>query len=465
MVRKVFLMAVLLSVVLTITAGGRKHSAEAQKAVKILKGLSAGDKSEAVNVLKAAAANDSDAVAMNALGIAYMYGIGVDTDSASAARYLQQAADRRLVDAFHNLGMMYKDGHAGVSQDFRKACHYFKQGADLHYVMCVYDLGFMRYKGLGCRQDYADAVRLFREGADADHSPCLYMLGLCYRNGYGVEQDTVRARYYLDRSAQLGYRAAIDELQQVYPENSLRERCDSLKAPSRMPSVNTSVNDMGQLAGDYRGTLVLYDWSGQYVIGEKPVRMTLASDGKTASGALYVNADTVQFQAGISADGELRFTDGRVSLNERYTDGRMNYRMDYARLDVWPGSIKGRLGLYSLSLKEPERPMYIELERDGAASGKSLGEEERYSRITASPNPFSQDLTARFELSEAVHNAEARLFNKAGVLVWRMPIGGMSAGEHRVKLSPRVKDGEYVLNIKAGNHLLRTIIVKKGGVR
>ncbi len=38
----------------------------------------------------------------------------------------------------------------------------------------------------------------------------------------------------------------------------------------------------------------------------------------------------------------------------------------------------------------------------------------------------------------------------------------MSAGKHDAAIAPQIKDGTYVLNIKAGKQILRAIIVKKG---
>lgn len=444
---------------------------ELNHAISTLKGAMPGEsKEEALAIVRTSAERDSNANAMNAIGMAYMYGLGVKTDTATAINWLQRAGEKGYTQAFHNLGLMYKDG-IGVRQNFAKAYQSFMSGVGARSVMCHYDAGFMLYKGLGCSQSYTAAADLFQYGADRDYSPSLYMLGLCYRNGYGVEQDTAKARFYLERAGKLGYRMALEELNRRLPENYLHELAASVDSlsnlPQSMPDVNSSVNDTSMIAGRYAGVLVLYDWSGNYILGEKPVRMDIKSKNGKFVGELLVEGKPVGFESKVMPDGSLAFDKGQLLLGDRYLDSHsVRYRMDYARLDVWENSLAGQLGLYSLALKEPERPMYIQLQREGTSALDSLGGEtasREKGGISVSPNPFDTNLTAIFELQENVSNAEARIFNKSAMLVDRIAIGSLEKGRHSVSLSPNVRNGEYVLNIKAGKEVLRTIIIKKGG--
>ena len=156
-----------------------EESENVKQAVSVLKGLdNSQTKTWAINVLRQAAETDSSAYAMNALGIAYMKGMGLEQDDSLAALWFERAGQNGYIDAFHNLGSFYKNR---PQQDFVRAALSFQKGAEAGSIMSLYDYGFMLYKGLGCNQDYAQAVSLFRRGADYDHSPCLYMLGLCYR--------------------------------------------------------------------------------------------------------------------------------------------------------------------------------------------------------------------------------------------------------------------------------------------
>ncbi len=436
-------------------------------AVRILKNIDTDQSKDwAISLLRKAADNDTLAYAMNTLGLAYMAGAGVEQDSAQAVAWLEKAGAHGYSEAYHNLGMMYKDG-GGVAQNFAKAYDAFRRGAENSSVVCKYDEGFMLYKGLGCGQDYIRAARLFDDAiSKIEHTPSMYMLGLCYRNGYGVPRDSARAGQLLDRAAMLSFGPAMEELRRSRPENYLGEMYGEdgvdAEAPAQMPEISAEVNDTSLIYGMHSGFIVMYDWSGKFVLGEKPVTMDIrrAGEGK-AAGRMILAGDTVAFKADITADGRLLFSKGNVRLNERYNIGqKTNYRMDNAVLDVWKDKIFGRLNLYSLNLKEPERPMYIELSRI-SMHGNSVDADQRFTHIHATPNPFRHEFTATFELQEQC-NAQVRIFDQAGRMVYTRSLGTMSAGKHDAAIAPQIKDGTYVLNIKAGKQILRAIIVKKG---
>lgn len=455
-----------------VALGASKTVAQVERttiehAVRVLKNIDTDKTKEwAVTTLENASVNDTSAYAMNCLGLAYMAGVGVEADAAKAIKWLEKAGAQGYADAFHNLGMMYKYSKCGVRQDFEKAYRYFSIGADGESVSCMYDKGFMLYKGLGCSQDYSKAFECFQAAASYVHSPSLYMLGLCYRNGYGVGQDEAKASSYLNRSAALGYRDAIEELDRPYPENYLHEVYTGNEVgayiPENMPDINPKVNDISLIAGKYNGFIVMYDWSGKYVLGEKPVTMSASIQGTEMAGMMVLGTDTIPFSAEITNDGRLQFKRGSLKLNERYaSEGKVKYRMDNAILDIWNDKIQGRLNLYSLKQKEPERPMYFELHRNGT---DETIHDDVYSRIVVAPNPFANDFKATFELLNDA-DTQIRIFNKYGMLIWQQDLGSLGKGCHEVVISPDIMSGTYVLNIKAGKQYLRAIIVKNGGVQ
>lgn len=438
---------------------------ELKHTVRVLKDIDCDQSKEwAISVLRDAAVIDSSSYAMNVLGLAYMAGIGVEKDTVAAISWLEKAGANGYAEAYHNLGMWYKNGNHGVKQDFNKAYSSFLQGADKGSAVCKYDVGYMYYKGLGCHQDYRKAMKFFDDASKTGHSPSLYMTGLCYRNGYGVEQDTARASYYLNQSSMLGFRPAMEELLRPLPENYLHELFDNshedVTLPCSMPEIASDINDVSLLYGEHQGYLVMYDWSGSYVLGEKPVSMNIYPDGDgKAAGTLILAEDSIDFRADVTSDGKLVFSEGKVKLNERYNAGqKISYKMDYAVLDIWKDRIMGRLGLYSLKLNEPERPMYIELYKDNQINNKL---DERYTHVSASPNPFVQEFDASFELIDQ-SEAYIRIFDQSGIIVYNKRLGILNAGKHHVTVSPEIKNGTYVLNIKAGQQVLRAIIVKKG---
>ena len=444
----------------------RAGNDEVMHAVGVLKGIYQDyTKEKAVSILLNAAENDTVAYAMNALGLAYMEGIGTEQNAEKAISWLKKAGENGYCDAYHNLGVIYKLGKCGEKQNFTAAYNAFIKGAEAGSDACRYGAGFMLYKGLGCAQDYGKAMELFQTASDNGNVYATYMLGLCYRNGYGTAQDEEQGMELLNQAATLGYSAAIEEMSRKNPENYLSGIIVSDSAftdiPASMPEIKADVNDTTLLRGKYSGCVVMYDWSGRHVLGEKPVCMSVSRTGEEISGYLLLGTDSVPFKADITAEGSLKFKKSYVSLKERYTfNGKVQYRLDSADLDIWNDRIRGRLSLYSLSQREPERPMFMELYR--GAYGKTDNDNTcANGYIAIAPNPFNSQFDAIFELRENA-TATARVFDKFGVLIWQQSLGTFEAGKHKVTLSPDIRPGYHVLNISAGKQVLRTIIVKKG---
>lgn len=459
----------MIALVLSIFCGGmasaQMENTSIAHAVRVLKNIDKDKTKEwAINTLEDVAIKDSSAYAMNCLGLAYMGGIGVQKDSTQAIKWLKEAGSCGYADSYHNLGTIFKYSRCGVKQNFEQAYNYYSIGAEKGSVTCIYDKGFMLYKGLGCSQNYTEAVRCFQTAAKYSHAPSLYMLGLCYRNGYGVERDMIQASYYLNSSATLGYRDAIDEIARPYAETYLHEQSninDTITIiPNQIPIVNPNINDIDLFTGDFLGFVAMYDWSGQYILGKKPLHMSVSKQGKEITGNLILGVDTIPFEATIINDKELKFKKGCLILNERYTvEGPVKYKIEKMLFDIWNDKIRGRLNLYSLKQKEPERPMYFELLRTN--TGNLLQDADgKYNRIHTTPNPFESDFKATFELLSETYT-EIRIFNENGMLIWNQNLGLLGRGEHEIILSPNITLGTYVINIKAGTQNIHSIITKK----
>ena len=92
------------------------------------------------------------------------------------------------------------------------------------------------------------------------------------------------------------------------------------------------------------------------------------------------------------------------------------------------------------------------------------GDAERYTRIVAMPNPFSSQFDVMFELQNPC-NAKLKLYDVYGKLAYTQDFGKLEADKHTKSVMPNILDGTYVLNVTAGDRVLRTIIVKKGGAQ
>ena len=322
----------------------------------------------ALRTLRQAVEEDKSASAMEALGLAYIGGIGVECDTAKAVALLEEAGRLGVKDAYHALGMIYKYGEGGLRQDFWRAYGYFCTGAERGSVRCIYAKGFMLYKGLGCRQDYQQAALTFLPAANSRDENSWYMLALCSRNGYGLEKDSAAAAFCLKRAARMGSRDARDELARPHEETYMHAvYADSAEysfIPDSLPAVKPTVGGAALAAGHYSGFVVTYDWSGKYILGEQPLVMTVSSVGGELSGELSIDSVSTAYRGSLSG-GRLVFAGGGVTLPERYErGGKMDYRLDSMVLDVADGKVAGRLNLYSTKLKEPGRPMYFELRRE-----------------------------------------------------------------------------------------------------
>ena len=244
------------------------------------------NRSEALKIFQKHAANN-DPRAMNGLGLMYLQGHQVQADSAQAIEWLTKAGEAGYVRAWQNLGLMYFYAHCGVEQDFEKAYMYFEKGVQAGGIGALYDAGYMLYKGLGCQQDYKKAHFYFVKGAGKGHSPCMYMLGLCYRNGYGVEADAAEANYWLSEAEKQGYAFAANELEAETPENSLEGTRIQTRSAISIPITYTrarAIQKDVELNGLYQGVLVTYDWSGQHIISETPLQLSLLTDGNRVQG-------------------------------------------------------------------------------------------------------------------------------------------------------------------------------------
>ena len=332
----------------------------------------------ALRTLSDITAGDSVSYYLFYLGLAYLDGIGVASDVDKAVTLLEKAGQAGYDRAYNVLGNMYKQGGNGVRQDFRKAYRYYCTGAERGHNMCIYYKGLMQYKGLGCRQDYKEAAMTFLTSANDRDANSLYMLGLCSRNGYGLAKDSAAALFCLQRAARMHCPEASEELMRPHEEMYMHDVYANAPKysyiPDSLPDVRPSAVAVDLPAGDYRGFIVTYDWSGKYILDERPFAMTLNGvTGGGLSGTLTVGDESANF-CGTLSGGRLVFTEGGLTMPDRYVrGGKQYYDLGDMALEACGGKVRGRLSLKSRSRKEPGNPMYFELV--GNASGTSAGTE------------------------------------------------------------------------------------------
>ena len=401
--------------------------------------------------------------AFNVLGMTYLNGIGVDVDSVKAINYFEKSAEKGYLKAYHNLGIMYFSTDRS-HQDFAKAFRYFEKGADLGSIVCNYDLGYMYYKGFGCEQDYESSVKCFKKALDIGVSPvCMYMLGLCYRNGYGVDKDENMAEKYLSEAANYNAVIAIEEQlrdeSEVDSHSVLLTESDDQEVPETMPYVETFINNRADLSGLYRGMLITYDWSGQRVLKEQSLMLSVGKSDEGYSGLWIQDSDTIPFSATLSKEGILTFKDTYITKTDRYFgDEKIRYVFDDASISYFSNTLTGDLRLYSLLQNEPERPMYMSLVKADLDTSQTETDPYRCD-IHAYPVAHTNQVEVKFGLPEDVQSSKVSLYTHTGLFVQSFNIGALHSGVQKFTIYPNVKNGTYVVSLSADKYHGQTIIV------
>ena len=438
---------------------------EVSKAIELATGSKGRfNRGEALKIFRKHAASGNPR-AMNGLGLMYLQGHQVQADSTEAIKWLTKAGEAGYVRAWQNLGLMYFYAHCGVTQDFEKAYQYFEKGVQAGGIGSLYDAGYMLYKGLGCQQDYQKAFFYFVKGAGKEHSPCMYMLGLCYRNGYGVETNAAEANYWLSEAEKRGYTFASDELEAETPENSLEgkkiQTRSAISTPTEYAKVKPLLQTYTELNGLYQGILVTYDWSGQHIISETPLQLSLKTEGNKVQGEWKTETDTVWLNATIK-DGILHFENTQVHSDDHYSpEEPILYKFINANIHAVSSSLTGNIRMYSPQTMEPQRPMYINLYKTNA-SDIDNNKEDKKQNIKAYPNPFSDKLNLVFTLPEPAE-VKLAIYDYSGRNVYLTDIGTLQNGEQRFSLTPNLAQGVYIIKIFAGKLTYQVIVVKEGG--
>lgn len=427
-----------------------------QEAIDVLKGKTLSKSTEwAVEILRTTEDEQHKPIAMNALGVAYLKGVGITQDSAKAVMFLEGAARLGYTSSYYNLGMMIKDAPRG-KQYFPKAIYYFEKGAEQGNLSCIYAADYMYYKGLGCTQDYHRAADYFKSDVKGLSPSCQYMLGLCYRNGFGVEQNEQLAEVYLKKATMANYKFAIEETlrenAEVDASTILTDNDEYI--PASMPEVEPFITDNSELTGDYKGVIVTYDWSGNQIIREEALDISFSKSDDGYNGVWIQGADTLAVKVSLAADGKLLFSDSRISIQDRYTEGKkIECVFDDASLALVGSSLTGGFSMYSLTHNEPMRPMYLSLNNTNVNEMDG----EHY-RCAMSAYPCNGQVEVRFMLPKDTNESVISITDQNGILTKHFRLGALKAGQQRYTISANLPNGLYVVNMKANEYHGHTTI-------
>jgi len=394
----------------------------------------------------------------------------------SFAQGIRDSAVQSQINHYYKLAMQYKDGRDGVAIDYNMAYGYFSKAAELGDAQSIYAVAYMLYKGLGCAQNYDTAAALFARGAAAGRDNSLYFYGLCLRNGYGVAKNEDSARYYLQKSADLGYKEAMMELQTPMAENShdsaariLLRQVSNAAVPDRnalnqFNKIRPHLPPGGVIAGKYTGWLIQYDWSGVHMVAIKKLQLDLAaSHGEISGKWMEQDADTAKIRARIVSDS-LVFEQTKYARKDHYSLKKsIGYNFQLARLDIVQLGdsvfLAGSIEMFSPLRGEPSKPIFVVLSRGGLRNVDSSAFNGL--EVNAYPNPFVDLLNVQFYLPKA-GNVRVRIYDMKGAMLYDKEAGVLEEGNYSLPVyDTGLAEGVYILNLSYNNQSRSIKIIKR----
>ena len=197
------------------------------QAVSLLVGRDGISNPDSAVVLLKQYAAQGNSMAIHALGLASLKGLGMEQNTRQAISLLEEAGNGGYANAWMNLGLLYESGD-GVSCDYTLAKEYFGKAVQGGCMSALYPLGCMAYYGLGQDRDYGDAFARFEESATIGQPESMYMTGVCYEYGTGVIQDIEMAKVWLEAARLNGIRPAALELHKLEAVADSTTRVESL---------------------------------------------------------------------------------------------------------------------------------------------------------------------------------------------------------------------------------------------
>ncbi len=190
------------------------------------------------------------------LGTFYYYGKGVEKNEAEALRWIQRAAEQGVPNAQITLGNFYATGECGLKQDAKECIFWLQRAAEQGdveakntlldiYVNGIGDIkpDFQKFVDMtttywsndddidpdllavagdcyfygkdGVEKDVDRGLKLIKDAAEKDSVYGLYCLAELHILGEYVPQDFDKAYHLMKKSAEQGFKGAIEELPYV----------------------------------------------------------------------------------------------------------------------------------------------------------------------------------------------------------------------------------------------------------
>lgn len=116
--------------------------------------------------------------------------------------------------AQHELGLRYLLGQ-DMQTDTLKGAFWLKKAADQNYTPALYNYGILLFNGWGVKWDPYTAFDLFKKAAKENMPQAQLLLGLLYSDGLVTAKDIKEAYLWVKKSSDNGYSPAVEYLNKL----------------------------------------------------------------------------------------------------------------------------------------------------------------------------------------------------------------------------------------------------------
>lgn len=194
----------------------------------------------------------NEAKAQLVLGIAYLYGDGVEQNTNEALKWLirtsrnkQPDAKRYALKTMHILEMLYRQG-IGVEVNQRQADYYQKRLLKHSYGPTLHQVALN-----SLADNPAKALDYLRLADKQKHSPSTYLLAQLYHTGNGVELNLLTAAIYYESLAISNYKDSRKQLSSITKQLSklnssdFQQNITKFERTLGMEVITVNPNNMG----------------------------------------------------------------------------------------------------------------------------------------------------------------------------------------------------------------------------
>ncbi len=333
---------------------------------------------------------------------------------------IKSAAEQNYLYATSFLGDLYRYG-TGVSLNFDEALFWYEKAVELGDEKAAFKIGYLYLKGLGSvQQDYFKAVKWFEQ---SKYPMAKHWLAICYYEGYGVKRNTEKAIDILKKNKIINSKTLLTQFQEeIISEhtNSSQVDTDSFVQVYNENEKNNNISStnqhfyMSDISNKYKGSLVVYDWSGKHIVQSVPIQLDLDYDAydETLDYKLIINEETIQGE-GLVYDTSASFQNFNISMNRKYLDQSSNNKVDlsvfsinftknsFEDFNIIVGTLEGHINNWNEPCALTKMILHPFSDNPNLSNEALLAfGAQNDSFIKLYPNPFVKDLLIQYELEE-----------------------------------------------------------------